>query len=50
MCIVCAEISKGLISKKQLDRNLREMADTIELKHLFEVVKKLEEYEEESKP
>lgn len=46
MCLICSDLSKGLITPKEARANAREAADTLSIRHALEVLEKIEEVEE----
>lgn len=47
MCIICTELSKGLIKAKDARRNAQEMADGLTVQHALELMKAIEEAEDD---
>ena len=47
MCLICTDLSKGLITPKDARRNALEMSTQIPLDHLLEVMKQIERLEDE---
>ncbi len=45
MCIICIELEKSLISPREAQRNLAEMAFDLDLDHFLEVESKIQEIE-----
>ena len=45
MCIICIELEKSLISPKEAQRNLAEMAFDLDLEHFLEIEEKIQEVE-----
>ena len=45
MCIICIELEKSLISPREAQRNLAEMAFDLDLEHFLEVEEKIQEFE-----
>lgn len=45
MCIICVELEKSLISPREAQRNLSEMAFDLDLEHFLEVEEKIQELE-----
>jgi len=43
MCIICIELEKSLISPEEAKKNLIEITEDLNLEHLLEVERKIEE-------
>lgn len=48
MCLICSDLSKGLITPKEARANAREAADTMPIEHVLEIMEKIEKAEEET--
>lgn len=46
MCLICTDLTKGLITTKEARRNLQEIADSLPVAHVLELMKSIEEKEE----
>ncbi len=49
MCIICIELEKSLISPKQAQKNLEEVASEMDLEHLLVVEEKIQRAEEKDR-
>ena len=45
MCIICVELEKSLITPKEAQRSLAEMAFDLDLEHFLEVEERIQEAE-----
>lgn len=46
MCLICTELTKDLITTKDARRNAQEVADTLSVEHVLELMQLIEKKEQ----